>query len=137
MTSKQIYGILMGEKRHKNTKRVNVISPYRAKGGYWAYDDEFVFGEPFVMGSSELIDMFIGKDTNEFTAYISQYPLPRGNSEYISLILDNIDELMEEEYSGIQGWYQLRNSDHKNWLCGHLLDWFIGYPKTIFVNIKK
>lgn len=121
----------------KSHNLVNIIYPYRTSGGHWAYDDEFVVGEPFVMGTSELIDALVGKECNTFSATISAKPLPIGGEGYTSLVLDNIDGEMGEEYAGMQGWYQMRGSEHKNWLCGHLLDWFVGYPDSIFINIKK
>lgn len=125
-----------GGYKSKNNNLINVIYPYRTEQGHWAYDDEFVTGEPFVMGSSEMIDFLVGADCDKFQAIISAKPLPISDKNVINIMLDNIDEFMENEMSMIQGWYQLRGTDIEHWLCGHLLDWFVDYPKTIFVNIK-
>lgn len=113
--------------KHKN--QVNVIYPYRTHGGTWVYDDPDVpvFAEAFVMGSSELIDHFVGEKAMKFTAYISSKPLPRQ-----TLHLVNIDKGGE-----IQGWYRLVGTDMENWLCGHVLDYFEGYPQNIYVSIEN
>ena len=95
------------------------------------YDDLDVpvVAEAFVAGSSELIDLLVGPDCNKFTAYISKDPMPN-----LSVVLDNIDHLVDEP---IKGYYEMRSTGHRNWFCGHLLDYFEGYPDTIYVSIKK
>lgn len=122
-------------KKDKRNNTVNVLYPYRTKGNTWVYDDLDipVVGEAFVMGSSELIDMLVGKEANSFTMYISAKPLP---SPFIAI--DNIDESMDEELVGIKGWYQERETGHKHWLCSQVSQYFIDpYPKTIFVKIDN
>ena len=118
-------------KKDKSKNQVNVIHPYRTKYGTWVYDDPDVpvSAEAFVMGSSELIDKVVGTDCNSFTAYISAQPLPNP-----TVILDNIDDQMEGD---LQGWYEWRGNGHRNWLCGHVTDYFVGYPKTIYVSIAN
>jgi hypothetical protein len=119
----------------KTKNQINVIYPYRTKGGTWVYDDPDVpvFAEAFVMGSSELIDMLVGKECNNFVAFISSKPLPEP-----TVILDNIDtEETQALSAGLLGWYQMRGTDHKNWLCGHVKDYFPDYPKQIYVKIEK
>lgn len=121
----------MTKLKDKTKNQVNVIHPYRTKFGTWVYDDEDipVYAEAFVMGSSELIDIVVGKDCNNFTAYISEKPLPNP-----TCILDNIDE---EVNDGMQGWYKMRGTDHVNWFCSHLNDYVSPYAPTIYVSIKK
>jgi hypothetical protein len=116
-------------KKDKTRNQVNVIHPYRTSHGTWVYDDPDVpvYAEPFVMGSSELIDKVMGRACNSFTAYISAMPLPNA-----SVVLDNVDDQVE---GGFQGWYEWRGNGHRNWFCGHLTDYFEGYPKTIYVSI--
>lgn len=132
--------VLLGEgtiKKDKSKNLVNVLYPYRTKGGTWVYDDEDVpvIGEAFVCGSSELIDMLVGKDCNAFIAYVSASPLPNS-----VVHLTNVDE---EENEGVKkkdwmkGWYEMEGTGHRNWFCGHLLDYFDGYPSDIYVSIKK
>ncbi|WP_207496947.1 DUF6717 family protein [Aridibaculum aurantiacum] len=118
-------------KKDKTKNQVNVIHPYRTSHGTWVYDDPDVpvYAEAFVMGSSELIDMVVGKEVNHFTAYISEQPLPNA-----SVILDNVDEQVGD---GIKGWYEWRGKGHRNWFCGHLTDYFTGYPKTIYISIAN
>ncbi len=121
----------------KTKNQINVIYPYRTQGGTWVYDDPDipVYAEAFVMGSSELIDMLVGEDCNKFIAYISSSPLPKS-----TVILDNIDDKVENDMGdiSIEGWYQMRGTQHKNWLCNHLNDYFYPpYPKTIYVSIIK
>jgi hypothetical protein len=115
----------------KSKNQINTIFPYRTKGGTWAYDDEDldVFAEAFVCGSSELIDQLVGKETDSFTANISAKYMPGYTVKLI-----NIDETEKDQ---IQGWYQMEGTTHKNWFCGHLLDYFEGYPKEIYVTIIK
>lgn len=125
----------------KKKNQINVIHPYRTTYGTWVYDDPDipVYAEAFVAGSSELIDMVVGKEYNTFTAYLSAKPMPD-----VTVILDNIDKEKEESYKGSQfegfemkGFYRMRGTGHENWFCGHLLDYFEGYPETIYVQIKK
>jgi len=122
--------------KDKSKNLVNVIYPYRTQGNTWVYDDTDVpvYGEAFVMGSSELIDILVGEDCDNFTAYISAEPLPNP-----TVILDNIDEKMESNADdfNMQGWYQMRGTNHKNWFCNHIMDYFNVLPKTIYVVIKK
>lgn len=129
----------------KTKNQVNVIYPYRTKGGSWVYDDLDipVKAEAFVCGSSELIDKLVGKDVNNFTAYISTKPLPK-----YTVKLTNVDDVVRKEDEAIakaagkkvlyepQGWYEMEETGHRNWFCGHLLDYFVGYPKEIYVKIE-
>lgn len=115
----------------KSKNQINVIYPYRTEGGSWVYDDLDipVVAEAFVCGSSELIDMVVGEECNNFTAYISEQPIPEA-----TCILDNIDE---EKNDGMQGWYRMRGTTHENWFCSHLNDYVSPYASTIYVKIVK
>lgn len=145
------------KKIDKSKNQVNVIYPYRTKGGTWVYDDEDldVYAEAFVCGSSELIDMLVGKDCNNFTAYISSKKIPNHTVKLVNvddLIItedvedEEIAQLLTEEFeAGVEagelyepkGWYEMEGTGHRNWFCGHLLDYFQGYPKEIYVQIVK
>lgn len=82
----------------KSNNQINVISPYR-KGNIWVYDDPDigVYSEPFVMGSSEVIDFLVGEETNFFDAAISSKPIPKYDARLVKI----------EVEKGIEGWYQL------------------------------
>ena len=110
----------------KQNNQINVIFPYKL-GNMWVYDDPDVpvYAEPFVMGSSELIDFFV-EGAENCTVLFSEKPLP----EYTAIL----DE--EKDQEGFKGFYRLRGSTHVNWLCGHLLDYFLDYPKQIYILIK-
>lgn len=138
------------EKLDKSKNQINTIYPYRTEHGDWAYDDEDVpvYKEAFVCGSSELIDQLVGKDCVGFTAHISAKRIPG-----YTVKLNNIDEKVKKddaiEMFGDevevedptaympQGWYEMEGTGHRNWFCGHLLDYFEGYPKEIYVKIEK
>ena len=134
----------------KSTNQINLIHPYRTKYGLWVYDDEElgVYNEAFVCGSSELIDHLVGEECNSFSAYISSKKIPK-----YTVKLVNIDEQIKKEdalksFKGEvkinnpnqyepQGWYMMEGTEHRNWLCSRLTDYFTGYPKEIFVKIEK
>lgn len=118
------------ENRIKANNALNVIYPYRTKYGTWVYDDEDlgIYSEAFVMGSSEVIDHLVGKDTDQFRAIISQNYLP----DYTAKLV-NIDSPEEKS----RGWYMLDGTDMQHWLCGRVLDYFQDYPETIYVKIEK
>lgn len=120
------------EARIKSTNEVNVIYPYRTKHGTWVYDDEDlgVYSEAFVMGSSEVIDMLVGMETNSFMATISTKPLPQITAKLVKTSPANGFQLQD-------GWYELEGTGVKHWLCGCVLDYFQGYPDNIYVYISN
>ena len=113
----------------KASNEVNVIHPYRTPYGGWVYDDPDigVYSEAFVMGSSEVIDHLVGKKCNQFTATISRNKLPKYDARLIKI----------EEEKDIEGWYQLEGTKMKHWLCGCVLDYFVGYPDNIYVSLSN
>lgn len=116
----------------KSNNTVNIIHPYRTKFGTWVYDDPElnVYMEAFVMGSSEVIDHLVGKDTNYFDAAISSHPLPNPTA-----VLTRMDNKNRE--SGMNGWYHLEGTNMDHWLCGCVLDYFSDYPEKIYVVISN
>jgi hypothetical protein len=102
--------------------------PHRS-GQFWLYDDSDldVYKEPFVLGSSEVIDRIVGEDCESFTMLISKDPIP----DYTAKIVRRLDL----EIEGMKGWYQLEGTEMTHWLCGHLLDYFNDYPSSIYVKI--
>lgn len=118
---------------NKANNALNVIHPYRTSHRTWVYDDEDlkVYKEAFVMGSSEVIDHLVGEETNFFDAIISANPLPNPTA-----ILVKIQKEMDH-FGAIEGWYQLQGTDMEHWLCGKVLDYFTGYPDTIYVKIEN
>lgn len=114
----------------KKNNAINILHPYKS-GSCWQYDDVEldVYHEPFVMGSSEVITSIVGEDCLSFEMLISKDPIPT----YTAKIIHRSDL----EQDGVQGWYQLEGTEMTHWLCGHLLDYFTGYPDQIYVKINK
>lgn len=111
--------------KDKTKNQINVIYPYRTKGG-WSFDDEEVElqGEPFVEGVPELIDSVVGK-VNNFTAFISKDLIPD-----FTLVLHKVLNVKEE------GWYKVDTQENPVWLCPATLKYFENYPEKIYVKIK-
>lgn len=117
---------------NKQNNAINTLHPYRGEDGSWYYDDEDlgIYNEAFILGSSEAIDLIVGKDCNNFKMYISSSPIPG----YDARILRRPDL---EERDEIPGWYQMEGSKFPNWLCSRTLDYFPDYPESIYIKIIK
>lgn len=117
----------------KANNALNIIHPYRTPHGTWVYDDEDlnVYSEAFVLGSSEVIDHLVGKETNFFDAIISSNPIPNPTALLVKI------EKEFERFGSIPGWYKLEGTDMEHWLCGKVLDYFPDYPQQIFVKIEN
>lgn len=116
----------------KTQNSINILHPYRTQYRTWVYDDPDVpvYGEAFVMGSSEVIDILVGQECNSFKMLISCKPIPKHTAKII-----RIKE--QEEIDGIKGWYQLEGTSMKHWLCGQVLAYFPDYPEEIYIKIEK
>ena len=112
-------------KKTKASNTVNVLHPYRTKGGIWCFDDDDldIVGEPFVGEINTMLDMHTnGKE--EATIFISSKP-----------IHDQTLSLSKKEELG-QGIYQLDGTDITGWLCPCLLNYFPDYVDNIYVKIQ-
>lgn len=121
--------------KDKRNNQINILYPYRMQGGIWVYDDPDipVYREAFVLGSSELIDHLVGKDAKTCVVYFSSKLIPQ-----FTIKLRNIDkELIDTQSFGEKGWYINEDTQVPNWFCGHLLDYFNGYPEEIYIKIEK
>lgn len=133
------------QNRIKANNEINVLHPYRDQQfGGWFYDDPDlgVFREAFVMGSSEVIDHLVGKETNHFTCFISQNPIPGAQAHLVKTTAPKFEtpyvyDAEAEEESFTKGWYQLAGTEMKHWLCGCVLDYFQDYPDHIYVRIEN
>lgn len=121
------------EKVDKTGNQINVIYPYRTKGG-WAFDDEEVGlkGEAFIAGMPQIIDELVG-DEDTFTAYLSQDPMPD------SIVLTRTDDEVVLETSPtklvqVGAWYEFMGME--GWLCPATLKYFKDYPEKIYVRIE-
>ena len=115
----------------KTGNQINVLYPYRTKGG-WAFDDAEVglHAEPFVLGIPEIIDSIVGK-RNSFTVYISHSKIPKATGH-----LQRLSKQLLPEGEGSDGWYGLKGTDMVGWLCPATLKYFKGYPENIYFKIE-
>jgi hypothetical protein len=108
-----------------------VIFPYKKNGdGAWMFDDASVglIQEPFVRGSSELIDRLaaeIPQATSGFLLYFSGTPFPG-----FQMRLKRI----REEFGG--WWYQLAGTTDEGWLCPAMFKYFAQAPEALFVRAE-
>lgn len=111
----------------KSKNIVNIIYPYRNSFRTWVFDDEDtgLVAEPFVLGSSEVIDLIVGEETNKFTLTFSKEILPGFDAK-----------LVKQEELG-EGWYNLEDSELINWLCPATLFYFEDYPDNIYIKISN
>jgi hypothetical protein len=116
----------------KTGNQINVIYPYRTRGG-WSFDDKEVGlqGEPFVAGIPKIIDSIVGK-RKKFTAYISKDPIPDYTAQ-----LEKLD-IIDKEFRNLvgEGWYQLVGTPMLGWLCPATLKYFKDYPDNIYFKIE-
>lgn len=113
-------------KKTKVGNTVNILHPYRTKGGIWCFDDDDldIVAEPFIGKINEMIDMYAdGKEG--ITVYISSSPIYEQ-----TLSLSKKEELGE-------GMYQLDGTEIVGWLCSCLLNYFPDYVSNIYVRIEK
>lgn len=111
--------------KDKTKNQVNVIFPYRTKGGIWCFDDEEVGlqAEPFVGNCNKMIDMFVnGK--KKCIIYISETPIKDQTFQLKKIV----------SYS--EGTYNLVGTQEEGWLCPATLKYFKDYPDNIYVKIE-
>lgn len=109
----------------KTKNQVNVLHIFK-EDGIWMFNDKDIgiYKEPFVSLMNPIIESIV--KTNKFTAFISKDPMP------YTVILDRINNKVD-----MIGYYQLRGTKMIGWLCPCLLNYFIDYPKEIYVKIKQ
>lgn len=109
----------------KTGNQINVIYPYKTKGG-WSFDDAEVGlkGEPFVAGIPEIINSIVGR-RRKFVAYISKAKIPNFTGH-----------LRRDKNSEEAGWYLLQGTKMRGWLCPATLKYFKGYPDSIYFRIE-
>lgn len=117
--------------KNKTNNQVNVIHPYRSKNGIWAFDDEEVGleGEPFVGEINTMIDI-LTSGANGCTVYLSKDTLP-SETGVLTKQPFNDETLLDE------GWYGLKGTEMKGWLCPALLKYFSSYPDEIHFKIEN
>lgn len=117
----------------KTGNQINVIYPYRTRGGGWSFDDKEVGlqGEPFVAGIPAIINSIVGR-RRKFTAYISKDPMPDYTGHLVKL------DLIEKELKNLvgEGYYYLNGTQMIGWLCPATLKYFAGYPENIYFKIE-
>lgn len=111
---------------NKSKNQVNVLYPYRTKGGIWCFDDKDleIVAEPFVGEINDIIDYF-AKGRENLAVYISKGILPNE-----TLVLNKKEELG-------QGMYECTTIGVTGWLCPCLLNYFPDYVDEIHVRIEK
>jgi hypothetical protein len=123
----------------KTGNQINVIYPYKTKGGGWSFDDEEVglHGEPFVAGIPEIINSIVGK-RRKFTAYISHSPIPEYTGHLRKMRGSEFKKLVwaRSKSEVISGWYILEETGMAGWLCPATLKYFKDYPDDIYFKIE-
>lgn len=121
------------EKIDKTGNQINVIYPYRTRGGGWSFDDKEVGlqGEPFVAGIPQIINSIVGR-RRKFTAYISKDPVPDYTGHLVKM--DLVDKEMKNLVG--EGWYQFNGTSMVGWLCPATLKYFKDYPENIYFRIE-
>ena len=105
------------------------IDIYR-KGECWCFNDEKreLIDEPFVLGSSEMIDSCILSDNlngEKFTVLFSDKLFPTSNHSLSRL---------NEECGGF--WYRLDDGEMTGWLCPATTLFFDNHPPEIHLKIS-
>lgn len=119
--------------KDKTKNQVNVIHPYRTKGGIWCFDDEEVGlqAEPFVGTVNKMIDIF-AEGKSPIVVYISKDIIPHFSGHLVML---DVFEQQHAELEG-EGWYYLDGTNLIGWLCPALLKYFEGYPDDIYFKVE-
>lgn len=116
----------------KTGNQINVIYPYRTRGG-WSFDDPEVGlqGEPFVAGIPAIIDSIVGR-RKKFKCFISKNVIPdyTGCLRKLNKMEKSMKDLMGE------GYYRLDKTDMIGWLCPATLKYFKDYPDNIYFKIE-
>ena len=108
----------------KDSKGVMSLELYNVYGT-WCFDDETfdLVREPFVLGMSEIISSYLPENAETSKILFSAAPFEGAHCL----------ELQEEEAGG--GWYKVRETGMKGWLCPVTRMYMGCIPKELYIQI--